>query len=346
MKAAVIRSSGSMKYLRIEEAATPAVGPREVLIRVQRVGICGSDLHGLLDPGDSSRAEGLIMGHEIVGEIAEVGQLVEGRSIGDRVFVDPQVRCGTCTACEHGWHSICERKQGLGSSRRGFVHGGFAEYVCVGHEQVIAVPAQVTMEQAALIEPLANGLHVRHRADPSADDLTVVIGAGTLGLSIVQAFHAAGVRRIVATDLSDDKLNLAAASGASRIVNGADGSLAALVNELSHGEGADIVVEAVGVTATYDQALQVARRRGKVMFFGAVVPKVELGLMPILHKELVLIGCTGFNGESIEAVDLIGRGAVDPTPLVTHQFPLDQAQEAMDTLADPASGAIKVLLRP
>jgi len=346
VKAAVIRSDGAGKRLSIEEVATPNVGERDILVRVLRAGICGSDLHGLLDANDTSRAPGLIMGHEIVGEVAEVGNLVPAASFGGRVFIDPQIHCGTCTACQSGWHSICERKQGLGSSRRGMIHGGFAEYVLVRQEQVVAVPEGVPLKLAALIEPLANGLHVRRRADPSPGDLVVVLGAGTLGLSIIQAFAAAGIERIVATDLSREKLGLAADLGASHTVDGAGAGLVDLVAELSDGAGADVVVEAVGVTTTYNQALSVVRRRGKVLFFGAVVPTIELELIPILHKELLLIGCTGFNEESKEAIDLIAHGAVDPTRLVTHEFSLEQAQEAMDTLADPASGAVKVLLRP
>lgn len=346
MKAAVVESDGTRKRLRTKEVKTPTVGPSDVLVRVQRAGICGSDLHGFLDPEDTSRGVGLIMGHEISGEIAEVGSGVEGLAEGDRVTVDPQIRCGTCFACQRGWISICENKQGLGSSRNGLVHGAFAEYVRVDHEQIIQVPAEVSLERAVLIEPLGNGVHVRHRARPSPDDLVVVLGAGTLGLSMIAAFRAAGVTRIVATDLSDTKLKVAADLGASHTANGTDEELAGLVDGLSHGIGADIVVEAVGVTATYSQALTVARRRGKVMFFGAVVPSVELALIPILHKELMLIGCTGANDEWTEAVDLVANGVVDPAPLITHEFPLEQAQEAMDTLADPAAEAIKVLLIP
>ena len=160
------------------------------------------------------------------------------------------------------------------------MHGGFAEYVSVRREQIIAVPEDVSVEQAVLVEPLGNGVHVRHRADPSPDDLVVVLGAGTLGLSIIQAFRAAGVTRIVATDLSDDKLRVATDLGASHTADGANGDLAGLIDELSHGTGADIVVEAVGTTATYGEALKVVRRRGKVMFFGAVVPTIELARSP------------------------------------------------------------------
>lgn len=346
MKAAVIESDGTRKRLRTKDVERPSIGPDDVLLRVRRAGICGSDLHGFLDPDDASRSHGLIMGHEISGEIAAVGPHVEGLAEGQRVTVDPQVRCGECAACRQGWISICEKKQGLGSSRRGFVHGGFAEYVSVRGEQIITIPEQVSIEQAALVEPLGNGVHVRHRADPSAGDLVVVLGAGTLGLSIIGAFRAAGVTSIIATDLSDDKLRVAASVGAKHTVNGGDGDLAGLVDQLSDGKGADIVVEAVGLTATYREAIQVVRRRGKVMFFGAVVPTIDLELIPILHKELTLIGCTGANEEWAEAVHLIARGVVDPAPLITHEFALERAQEAMDTLADPASGAIKVLLCP
>jgi threonine dehydrogenase-like Zn-dependent dehydrogenase len=346
MKAAVIALGAAGKVLETREVDLPLIGPTDVLVRVGKVGICGSDLHGFSDPSDDSRQPGLIMGHEFGGEIADVGSLVPHLSVGTSVTVDPQIRCGRCVAGENGWFSICAHKQVLGSSRRGFVHGGFAQYACVAAEQVLPVPDVVSPAQAALIEPLSNGLHVVQRAEPAAGDLVVVLGAGTLGLSIVQAFAAAGDFRIVSTDISDAKLELATALGAVATVNAGRHDVAEVVADLSGGLGADIVVEAVGVGAVYRQAIAIARRRGKVMFFGAAAPTIELDPIPILHKELLLIGCTGANDESADAVHLVADGTVDLMPLVTHEFSLDDAQEAMETLADPASGAVKVLLCP
>lgn len=346
MKAAVIRrDADGAKVLVHEDVAEPTVGPGQVKVQVAYAGICGSDLHGFLDAAGTSRTDGLIMSHEAAGTVAAVGEGVTRLRVGDTVTVDPQVVCGQCVPCRNGWLSICDNKGVIGSSLRGFVQGAMAEFVVVDQNQAIAVPADLPLDQAAVLEPLANALHVVGRM-PAGARSVVVLGAGPLGLCLVQSLRARGIETIIATDVAPGRLALAQRYGAAHAFNGVSDDVHAEVMELTDGQGADVVIESVGIDATYQQAIALVRKRGSVMFFGAVQPTVTLPLLPILHKELLLIGCTGANDETDEAVELVRRGAVELSSLITHQLPLSQAQEAMRVLSDPTSGAIKVQVIP
>lgn len=345
MKAAVIRRRSGRKVLLSEDVPQPAPGPGQVLIKVSRSGICGSDLHGFLDATGTARADGLIMGHETSGTIAALGKGISGLSTGERVTVDPQVSCGRCPPCRNGWISICEHKRVTGSSQRGFVQGSMAEYLAADAHQVYPVPPEISDAASAMIEPLANALHVLNRAGDPIPEVAVVLGCGPLGLCVIQGLRARGADTVIATDLSPGRLQLGKQLGADVIVDAHTESLEQVVRDLSP-RGADLVVESVGVSPTYSQAINVARKRGRVMFFGAIQPTVALPLLPILHKELHLIGCTGANDETNEAIDLVATGVITLEPMLTHTFDLDHAQQGLDVLSDPDAGAIKVQVTP
>lgn len=344
MKAAVIRASDQGKKLMYEEVPEPTYGPKEVLVRVSSVGICGSDLHGFLDPAGKARPPGLIMGHEASGVVAATGSDVDGVAVGDRVTIDPQVTCGSCWPCSQGWISICDHKLVIGSSLYGMVQGAMAELVAVSERQVVGIPGTVTLQQAALIEPLANALHVVTRCDPSPHDVVVVLGAGPLGLCVLQCLRAVGAGTIAISDVIASRRELASTLGADIVINPASENLGKVILELTDGRGADLVIEAVGIDVTYQQAVQIVRKRGRVACFGAIKDLVQLPLMRILHKEIELLGCTGANDETRRAVDLVAQKRVDISALVTHSFDLSTAAAAFETLADPGSGAIKVLV--
>jgi len=346
MRAAVIRRTESSKVLRVEEAPTPEAGPGQVVVRVRASGICGSDLHGFLDAEGTNRRDGLIMGHETAGDVAAVGEGVTRVRVGDRVTVDPQVVCGVCESCRNGWISICDNKRVTGSSLRGFEQGSMAEFIAVAESQVYALPDSIDYAVGAMIEPLSNAVHLVNRAGIRLGDVVVVVGAGTLGLCILQGVVAAGAGTIIVSDTSSYRLDVARSLGAHLVVNPLERSLRDAVAEATGGRGADVVIESVGIDATYQDTIHIVRKRGRIMFFGAVQPTVTVDLMPILHKEITIVGCTGANDETALAIDLVERGLIDLRPLITQQFPLDQAQEAFDAMADPSVDSIKVQILP
>lgn len=346
MRAAVIRVREGRKILRTEEVPEPVCGPGEVVVHVAAAGICGSDLHGFLDHGGTSRGEGLIMGHEGAGTVVAVGRDVGTVAVGDRVTVDPQVVCGRCRPCGRGWISICDHKKVTGSSLRGFVQGMMAERIAVAASQVHVLPDAVPFDQGAVIEPLANALHVVRRSPIGAGSAVMVLGCGPLGLCLVQAARMAGAGRIVATDLSPARRAMAARLGADAVLDPRTEDPRAAALEHTDGIGMDVVIESVGIDETYGQAIGAVRKRGAVMFFGAIRRTVTLELLPILHREITMIGCTGANEETPEAVRLVAEGKVDVASLITHRFPLDEAQAAFDTMRTDTEGAIKVQIAP
>ncbi len=346
MKAAVIRTTGGRKRIDVEDVPIPAPGPGEALVQVEAAGICGSDLHGFLDHDGTARSEGLIMGHEAGGSVTAVGSGVDTLRAGDRVTVDPQIYCGQCGECRRGLISICANKQVMGSSLRGFHHGALAEYLVAPAERIYALPDTVTTTQGALVEPLANALHVVNRQHFAVGDTIVVLGSGTLGLLITQCARIAGAGTVIVTDTDAERLQLAASFGADITVDVSADDLAHTVNDLTQGRGADLVVEAVGISATYQQAVDIVKRRGAVAFFGATQADIQLPLYPVLHKELTLVGCTGANDETTTAIDLVANGRVALSDIVTRQFSLDDAQSAFDFAAEPANHSVKTQLIP
>lgn len=346
MKAAVIRLVDGRKTLTTEDVEVPIIDDDDVLVKVAAAGICGSDLHGFLDPAGTARREGLIMSHEPSGVIAAVGKSVSELTPGMRVTVDPQITCGRCVPCSRGWISICDNKRVLGSSLRGFAQGAFAEYLSVNQKQVFEVPEEVSDHEAAMIEPLSNAIHVVNRAEIKLGDTVVIFGAGTLGLCMVQAAKLAGTGTLIVSDTSDFRLAIARELGADITLNPTRQRVADEVLSRTGGQGADVIIESVGIDTTYQEAISSVRKRGRVMFFGAVQDMVTLPLLPILHKELSLIGCTGANAETKIAIDMVAQRKIDVAKIVTHRYSLDQAQEAMDVLSTAGSQTVKVQVLP
>src|SRR5438270_9787070 len=211
MKALVLKRYQQFSY---EEAPTPEPGLDEVLVAVKACGICGSDVHGM-DGSTGRRRPPIIMGHEASGIIANVGNEVTGWKPGDAVTFDSTLYCGECAFCQRGEINLCDRRRVLGVSCEEYrQHGAFAEMVVVPQHVLYRVPAGLPFEEAALTEPFSIALHAVNRAKVPSDQMAVVIGAGMIGLSLVQALAAKGCRQIVVADIADDRLALARQVGA------------------------------------------------------------------------------------------------------------------------------------
>ncbi|WP_099355249.1 zinc-dependent alcohol dehydrogenase [Fredinandcohnia onubensis] len=346
MEAAIIREVEGKKTIKIEELKRPHIEDHQVLVNVKAVGICGSDVHGFFDPDHKGRIPGLIMGHEAAGIVEEVGGNVVGLKKGDRVAIDPQKVCGTCYQCKRGWYTVCQNKSIIGSSLRGFLQGAMAEYVAVNASQVFVLPKHVSLEEGAMVEPVSNALHVMNRIKFDLGSTVVVLGAGTLGLCILQAAKLAGAGKVIITDKSEFRLKIAEELGADITINVTDLNPVSEVLDVTGSIGADVVVEAVGIEPTYRQAIEMVKRKGAVMFFGAVQKTVGIDLLPVLHKELQLIGCTGADWEAQTAVDLISSGKINVSPIITHKLPLQETRQGFDILTDENQNAVKVMIMP
>lgn len=335
-------------YQRLEmvEVPTPNVGAQDVLVRVQACGICGSDIHGW-DGSTGRRRPPLIMGHEAAGQIAAVGKDVRNFSPGDRVTFDSTVSCGTCENCRRGRINLCLDRQVLGVSCDEFRRdGAFAEYVVVPQNIVYHLPESLPYEHAALIESVSIAVHGVSRARVPLGGCGVVVGAGMIGLLVIQALRHAGCSQLIAIDQDADRLELARQLGATDVCHSTEVDPVSQVHALTGGRGGDVVMEVVGIQPTIDVAVLTARRGGQVVLVGNVKPRVEIPLQMVVNRELTLLGSCASNGEYPECIRLMESKAIDVSPLITATSPLREGPLWFERLYRGEPGAMKVVLKP
>jgi L-iditol 2-dehydrogenase len=343
MKALVLEAYKRLVYQNVPE---PRMGPEEVLIAVRACGICGSDVHGL-DGSTDRRRPPIIMGHEAAGVICQAGSGVTDWKAGDRVTFDSTVYCGQCAFCRAGRINLCNQRRVLGVSCQDYrQHGAFAEMVAVPGRVLYRLPEGLSFEHAAMVEPVSIAVHAVRRASLALNDTAVVVGAGMIGLFIIQALRLAGCGKIIAVDLAAEKLKLARELGAGEVIHSGAKDALARVLALTNGCGADAVFEAVGLGATVDLAVRAARKGGSVTLVGNLSPKVELPLQAVVTGELSLFGSCASCGEYAACLDMIARGAMRVAPLLSALAPLEEGAAWFDRLYRNEPGLFKVVLAP
>ena len=343
MKALILKEYGHFAY---DDVPEPQTGPADVLIQVKACGICGSDVHGM-DGSTGRRQPPLIMGHEAAGVITQVGSDVTGWQPGDRVTFDSTVYCGTCHFCRQGRINLCDNRRVLGVScdeyRR---HGAFAELVAVPQHILYALPEGLSFEQAAMVEALSIAFHAAGRTPVKLNDTAVVIGAGMIGLLVIQSLRAAGCGRIIAVDLDQNKLGLACSMGADEGLNSGSANVAAEVRQQTHGRGADLAFEVVGIPPTVKLAVDCLRKGASLTLVGNITPAVELPLQAAVTRELTLYGSCASCGEYPACLDMIARGTVNVDKLISAVAPLAEGASWFDRLHNKEAGLMKVVLTP
>ena len=340
MKAAVFY--GPDQPLRVEEVPTPEPGPGQALLKVAGCGVCHTDLHYLDHGTPTFKKPPMILGHEISGTVASVGPGVTKLKVGDPVLVAAVTSCGSCDACREGRENICASGEMLGNN----IDGGFAEYVVVPAKDVFVLPAEVPLVEGSIIaDAITTPYHaVVNRGRVRPGDSVVVFGCGGVGLNVVQVAVAEGAR-VVAVDLSEDKLAWARKLGAAATVN--PGTVERLDKELRKltGGGADVAFEAVGKPATQEQALSALKTGGRAVFVGYSPDTMTLNSGRVMFRELEVVGSLGCRPVDYpRVIEMVRQGRIKLTELVTHKFPLDQMNEALDTLR--SGNAIRVVVTP
>ncbi len=343
MKALVLTE---YSHFEIQDMPQPEVAADEVLVRIAACGICGSDIHGM-DGSTGRRQPPIVMGHEAAGTIAEVGSAVHGWKPGDRVTFDSTVYCGQCWFCRRGQINLCDQRRVLGVScgdyRR---HGAFAEYVAVPVRILVRLPAGVSFSQAALVEPVSIALHAVRRTALVLNDTAVVVGAGMIGLLVIQALRASGCGRIYAVDLDRGRLDLACRLGADEGLPGDQVDVPAEILRRSEGRGADVAFEVVGIAPTLQTAVSCLRKGGQLTLVGNLSPKVELPLQAAVTRELTLHGSCASSGEYPACLEMIARGAIQVEPLISARAPLGEGGAWFHRLKAGGEGLLKVILEP
>jgi len=333
------------RSLEIADLPTPVPAADEVLIRVAACGICGSDVHGY-DGSSGRRIPPIVMGHEAAGVVASVEAGVNKITEGDRVTFDSTIFCGTCDFCRRGEINLCDHRQVLGVScpdyRR---HGAFAEYVVVPARIVYKLPDRMSFEEAAMLEAVAVALHAVSLSEVSAGSSVLVVGAGMIGLLILQALRVAGSSRILVADIEDSRLVLAKKLGASEVLRADEPDILSRILQFST-TGVDLAVEAVGRNETVRLAIDSIRKGGRVTLVGNISPEITLPLQKVVTRQIRLQGSCASAGEYPRAIELVASGAIDVKGLITAVAPLADGPHWFERLYTRESNLMKVVLTP
>jgi len=314
-----------------------------LLIRVKACAICGSDIKGY--SGKTGRRQPpIIMGHEAAGVVEAIGANVTGFRPGDRVCFDSTVYCQRCAYCLNGQRNLCANRQVVGVSEGTYRrHGAMAEYVVVPHWIAVHMPDNLSFAQAALIETAAVGVHAANRTPLVLNDTVVIVGTGAIGLVALQAIRLKGAGKVIVTDLSRPRLELARKLGADVTVRADEEDLLGALRAVTGPEGADAVLEAVGIQATIDTALKITRKGGALTLIGNVMPRVEMGLQEIVTREITLYGVCASNGEYADCVELVASGRINVDPLITETARLEDGQAVFDRLYRGAEASLRTV---
>lgn len=340
MRAAVFH--GPDRPVTIEDIPTPSPGPGEVLIRVAGCGVCHTDLHYIDHGTPTFKKPPLVLGHEISGTVEEAGSDVTRLVVGDRVLVAAVTSCGACQACREGRENVCANSQMLGND----VDGGFAEYVVAPAKDTFPLPEQIPLVEGSIIaDAITTPYHaVVNRGRVRQGDAVVVFGCGGVGLNVVQMAAAMGAR-VVAVDVAAHKLEWAQKLGAEATLNPSSVDRVDKTLRSLTGGGADVAFEVVGKPSTQEQALASLKTGGRAVFVGYSTHSMTLNAGRVMFRELEVIGSLGCRPVDYpRVIEMVRQGRIQLTPLVTHQFPLEQIEEALQTLR--SGKAIRVVVTP
>jgi L-iditol 2-dehydrogenase len=343
MKAVVLTSP---RKLHVSERPIPTPGEGEVLVRVQAVGVCGSDVHYYRDGRIGNRVVTgpLVLGHEFAGEVAALGPGVTGWKVGERVAVDPTMPCGECHFCRQGLIHVCPSVNFCGTPP---TDGGYQEFFVARPANLHRLPSGLSTAEGAMVEPLAVAVHAVNLAQPKPGETVAVLGAGSIGLTVLQVARDRGARVVLVTEPLPARRALAAKLGAEQALNPQEEEAVAAALKLTDGLGPDVVFECAGTLETPQQAIDMCRPRGRVLWVG--IPPgdtITLSIHEARRKELSLIMARRFLATYPQAIDLAASHRADLACLITHRFGLAETEAAFALVDRYADGVIKALIEP
>ena len=342
MKVAVMLGIGKMGF---EERDIPKAKDDEVLVKLEYVGICGSDLHyyetGAI--GDYVVEPPFVLGHEPGGTVVEVGKNVKHLKVGDRVALEPGKTCGHCEFCKTGRYNLCPDVVFFATPP---VDGVFQEYVAHEADLCFKLPDNVSTLEGALIEPLAVGFHAAIQGDAHLGQRAVVMGAGCIGLVSMMALKARGVSEVYVVDIMEKRLEKALELGATGVINGAKEDVLERVKELTDGAGMDLVIETAGTEITTRQAIHMAKKGSNIVLVGySKSGEMTLPMSLVLDKELTFKTVFRYRHIYPMAIDAVAAGKVNLKGIVTDVFELYEAQKAMDYSVNNKADIVKAVIR-
>lgn len=343
MKALVLEQYMDLVYKNV---ADPEIDDTDVLVNVKAVGICGSDVHGM-DGSTGRRIPPVIMGHEASGVIVRTGKRVTEWKAGDRVTFDSTIYPLDDWFTKKGMYNLSDGRMVLGVSTPEFRRqGAFAEYVAIPQHILYRIPDNVGFTEAALVEPAAVALHAINLTPLLPQDTAVVVGAGMVGMFVIQLLKIRGCKTVVAIDVDEGRLQLARELGADCCFTPGDAALAKHLLALTENRGADIGVEVVGSSASIQTCIQLLRKGGAMTIIGNVSPNVEIPLQAVVTRQLRLQGSCAINGEYPEVLELIAAGKLNVKAILSAEAPLSEGASWFSRLYNKEKGLMKVILKP
>jgi L-iditol 2-dehydrogenase len=337
MKQAVMTSPGAIEFREVP-VPDPAAG--ELLLRMKRIGVCGSDIH-VYHGKHALTPYPVVQGHEVSGIVEKLGPGVRGFKPGEQVTLQPQVYCGKCYPCTHGAYHICDNLKVMGFQTT----GAASEFFAVPAVKVLKLSAGMDLDHGAMVEPLAVAVHALGRSAGVAGKKVLVLGAGPIGNLVAQAALGSGAAQILITDVSDFRLEIARQCGIPLGINPAKADLAAEVRRHFGEDKADLILECVGAQATIAQAVGVARKGTEIIVVGVFGDKPTVDLGTVQDRELRLVGTLMYQEPDWRrAIELIGRNKVKLGPLITDHFPFAEYKKAYEHIETHRDRAVKVMI--
>jgi L-iditol 2-dehydrogenase len=337
MKQAVMSAPGKIEF---QDVPVPEPQPGQVLLRVERIGVCGSDVH--VYHGKHQYVEyPLIQGHEVAAEIAVLGEQVRGFSVGQKVTLQPQSYCGRCYQCTHGRYHICENLQVMGFQLPGCAR----QFMAVSADKLIELPEQLSLDQGALIEPVAVAVHAVGRTDSIKDKRVLVLGAGTIGNLVAQAAAGLGAGVVAVTDVIESRLRLAHRCGVVHCICTSAADVPGKIEEALGSDGADVVFDCAGVPATIKQAMDGSHKGADIVIVAVFPAHTEVNLGAVQRRELRLIGTHMYQRKDFEVgIDLVRAGKIVLEPLITTHFDFQEYPSAYRYIDKKRDETMKVII--
>lgn len=342
MKVAVMNGIGQMGFI---EKEVPQPKANEILVKLEYVGICGSDLHyyetGRI--GDYIVEPPFVLGHEPGGVVVKVGEDVKHLSVGDKVALEPGKTCGHCEFCKTGRYNLCPDVIFFATPP---VDGVFQEYVCHEANLCFKLPENVSTIEGSLIEPLAVGFHAAIQGQAQAGQTAVVMGAGCIGLVTMMALKAMGVSNVYVVDIMEKRLEKALELGATGVINSKETDPVEMIMKLTNGKGCDLAIETAGAEITTIQCINMAKKGTNVVLVGySKIGEMTLPMSLVLDKELTFKTVFRYRHIYPMAIEAVANGKVNLKGIVTDEFTLDEVQKAMDYSVNNKSDIVKAVIK-
>ena len=337
MLQSVMTAPGKIEF---RDVPVPELKQGKVLVKIMRIGICGSDIH-VFHGKHPYTSYPVVQGHEVSGRIEEIASDVSGLNVGDKVTIQTQVVCGQCYSCLHGQYHICDNLKVMGFQTTGMA----SEFFAVSADKILKLPDHISFDEGAMVEPLAVAVHALQRSESVKNKNVLVLGAGPIGNLVAQTARGLGAKSVMVTDISDFRLNKARECEIDFCVNTKNEDLEKAIFDHFGPDKADLILECVGANATIEQAIEHARKGTDIIVVGVFGDQANVDMGLVQDRELRLIGTLMYQEKDyLQAIELLDQGAIKTAPLLTDYFEFEDFLKAYEHIESKGDQAMKVMM--